>query len=160
MGTGKVLLIGSLGVAILYGGAYLYRQTSLLKDTDFKLKSLKRISQTKDSITIEMISTVTNKSNIDFDVYGQSYDLYLSNKFVGKATSSDVITIPKKGVAEIKILITIDYQKALEASISALTESLSKATLNIKGTVNTKTIGLILNGIPVNVDISLADILK
>jgi hypothetical protein len=149
------------GVAIAYGGLSLYRQYNLFKKTEFKMVSLKRKAITLQGVSMELVGDITNRTGVDFDVRKQEYAIYLNGKYVGVAGSDKRLLIPKNGgVGRVSIGIFIDFKQFLQAGNTINWAQFASNELGIKGKLKTSTFGLLLSGIPINLNFKIGDFLK
>ncbi len=90
--TKKYLIAGGLGlISIALAGAYL--QYKKLMDYVLTFKSVKVKKFTKDIIDIDVFLNFQNKSNIEFNIKSQKYDVYVNGVFITKIENASPTTI-------------------------------------------------------------------
>lgn len=159
MNTGKAIFIVVGAFALGYAGTIAYRQFMLLKETDFKIQSVKKISTNVDGMWLQLDAVLVNNSDLRFTIYNQEYSIYLGDKYAGLARTGDLIQLEPKSSSPISLKIYVDFKNAVGAALNAIS-NINKNPLNIKGKIQVKTMGLLLNSIPINVSIPFSDILK
>lgn len=157
----KPILYAVGGFALVYGGGVLYRQFSLIKNSDYKMKNVKwkGLDIRGAHLTAEM--EMVNKSNINIETYEQDYDIYVNGDFVGKITDKTITTIPANGSGTFKFNIDIDPSKGLKAGFNVLNLAnkggLADTKIRIKGTMKAKTSGILFSRLPIDLEFRLGD---
>lgn len=156
-GKGIALMLG--GAAALYGGVYVARQATLLKKTKFEVLKVNKKGISLQGVTLELVSFLTNESDIDLEVYGQLYYIYFNGKYVGVITSNEYVKVAKKSTSRINLLLFLDAANLLKAGLTTNIKELGNNTLSIKGKIKTKTFGILFNGIPIKLDFKLSELM-
>lgn len=108
---------------------------------------------------LQLDAVLVNNSDLRFTIYNQEYSIYLGDKYAGLARTGDLIQLESKSSSPISLKIYVDFKNAVGAALNAIS-NINKNPLNIKGKIQVKTMGLLLNSIPINVSIPFSDILK
>jgi len=132
----KIAIIGSLalvGVAVL---AYLAKQLELLQNACYTVAGaiIHEISGKKMSFT--MLLNISNKSDIDFMVTNQKYNIYVNGMLVAVVQNPNDIKVRAKGMSTVNIEIDFNPQDLLKKgieNIAMLIANKNNIVIEVKG---------------------------
>lgn len=164
MKTRTIIIISGVAVLLSVAGIMLYRQYKKLLNYCYKVKSFKILSIEKYKFHFKIGLMVRNNSDINIQVSGYDFKLYLCDNYVADLKSNVQQVLNKKSSSMIEIEASFNPTRVLDASkittlvMYAVTDK-SKFKIQLKGSVNVKTGIISLTGLPVDYVDDLANIL-
>lgn len=173
MKTSTKITLFLIGGAIVGIGTYLYVQVQKLINAPFKVVAVKNIDLSGGDIKFELISQITNESNISAYVKDQYYEVFFNNKliskienkseiFVGAAHKKDKIGNELPNNAKIPLKVEINKKASVDSLIANLTNLVanqSKIKLSLKGYFTWRA-GIISAKQPFEIEYTLKEILE
>lgn len=151
----KPLLWSVGGIALIFAGYYGYRQYKLLKQTGFNVIETKKKGVTIDWVSLQLDAEIVNNSDLTFLIKNQSFDIYLNNKYVGKVTNANQLTINKKSSAKTSYDIGFDPRRVLK---SGNIFDIYNGTISLKGGISVKS-GIITAKVPFETSFTVKSLL-
>ena len=119
-----VLLIATVGVTISTA-LWLKKQYAKLMKNTYKIKSFLVKKASLDAVTFDIVYAYENNTDIDINLVGQKYDIYVDDKFVTQIKTDIPVVLKANAVSDIPLTITVNpkdlYAKFQGNLIKALT---------------------------------------
>jgi len=168
MNIKKVLITTSVlaGIgAVAYGLYKFYKyQVSLAMQYCYKISNYKFNTLNQDGINMDLFVKIENKSDFVFTIVGYSLDILINNNKVGTVISKQQYTLANKSITEIGLnvlfnpIASLNLTEAITLVSYALTAQ-SKFIVEIKGTFTGKMNFIQIKDFPLDIKMSLADIM-
>lgn len=132
----KIAIFGIASIAIIGLTAYFNRQMKLLRDACYTLAGAIIKEITFEKVSFTLILSISNKSDIDFSVTGQEYNIYVNNMLVAKINNPEVVKVAARGKSTVNIDVTFNPQDLLKqgmANIASLISNKNNMIIEIKG---------------------------
>jgi LEA14-like dessication related protein len=126
------LFIGGL---IAYTSNFIYRQISLLKESNFEFAGTKITKLSLRKITIRLDWRIINKSDIGAVVSNQEYQVFLNNTFIRKIGYTEPLKIPNNSETTVPTYISIEPEDLKKIGLNNLSKFLTsegRETLRLK----------------------------
>jgi len=163
MKTGvKVALIGGLGVAIIGIMSYLAKQASLLKDACYTVVGAIINEISFDNVSFKLLIGISNKSDIDFTITKQNYNIYLNKMLVATIEKPDDMRVVANGKSTIGINVSFNPQDLLRQgieNIAFLIQNRKNMVVEIKGNLSIKSGIVTINDYMIDEKLSMAELL-
>src|SRR3990167_10572004 len=132
----KIAIISGLGLAAIAVMAYLNKQTTLLKNACYTIAGaiINEISLTRMIFTL--ILNISNKSDIDFVVTNQKYNIYVNEMLVAVIENKNDIKVNSNGMSTVNIEVSFNPQDLLQKgrqNIALLMQDKNNIIIDIKG---------------------------
>lgn len=132
----KIGLIGGVGLGLIALMAYFSKQARLLADACYTVSGaiIHEIGLQRVFFTIMM--NITNKSDIDFTVTNQRYNIYVNKMLVAKIEKSNSVTVVAKDNTTVSIDIKFNPQDLLKQgmqNLAYLINDKEKIVIEVKG---------------------------
>ena len=132
----KIAILTAVGVGIVGVSSYFNRQMNLLRDACYTLAGamINEISFSKVSFT--MILSISNKSDIDFTITGQEYNIYVNSMLVATINNPEIVKVLARGRSTVNIAVSFNPQDLLKQgmqNIAALIGDKDSMVIEIKG---------------------------
>ena len=142
---------------------FAFKQYKLYEQSEFDFLRAKINKITFKGVTITMFFTFNNRTDVNFSVEGQRYDIYLNGKFYKTLSNPNIIEIPSKETAVIPITVDIEYgdvSRVLFQNISEIARNWKKLVMGVNGhlTINVEGKVLQLKDFPIEYEDSLENI--
>ena len=112
---------------------WLKKQYNKLMKNTYELKSFLIKKASLQSVTFSVVYAYTNNTDIDINLVGQEYKIYIDNRFITTIKSDVSVVLKANSVSDIPLNITVDpkdmYYKFKNNLLKALTQ---KQNLKIK----------------------------
>lgn len=137
----KIAIIGGLALVGIVVMAYLAKQVDLLKNACYTIAGaiIHEISFNKMSFT--MLLNISNKSDIDFMVTNQKYNIYVNGMLVAVVQNPNDIKVRAKGMSTVNIDIDFNPQDLLKKgieNIASLIQNKNNIIIEVKGYLSLK----------------------
>lgn len=137
----KIAIIGGLALVGIAVMAYLAKQVDLLKNACYTIAGaiIHEISFNKMSFT--MLLNISNKSDIDFMVTNQKYNIYVNGMLVAVVQNPNDIKVRAKGMSTVNIDIDFNPQDLLKKgieNIASLIQNKNNIIIEVKGYLSLK----------------------
>lgn len=162
MGFLKAMFISTAATMAAYGVLYAVRQGSLLKNTAVDVLSIKKVSLGIKQSNIDITLRIKNNSDLGFKITSQNYTLFIGDKPVGTAYSSDNLEIPPHASGDTLIHVVIygpDVLSATGQAVYAALGNVSNVEITIKGKLSGSTGKLLISNVPINLRFKLSQLL-
>lgn len=168
MNIKKVIITSSIvaGIgAIVYGLYRFYKyQVSLAMEYCYKITNYKFNALDQNGINMDLFLKIENKSDFIITILGYDLDILVNGKNVGHVVSKTQYTLLNKSITEIGINVLFNPLSSfsLVDVIALLTYAVtdkSKFIIEVKGTISGKMNFIQIKNFPIDIKMSLADIL-
>ena len=137
----KIGIIGGIGLTLVAVAAYFEKQANLLKEACSTIAGaiIHQISFTNVSFTLMM--NIANKSDIDFTVTNQKYNVYVNNMLVAKIDNPDTVKVNARGTSTVNINVKFNPQDLLKKgiqNITSLIKNKDNMIIEVKGYLSLK----------------------
>jgi LEA14-like dessication related protein len=159
----KPILYGAAAFGVVYGAGVLYRQLSLIKSSEYKIKNVKYKGIDLAGLHLSADMEMKNNSNIKIEAYSQVYDVYVNGIFVGKITDNKLTIIPAKGTGTFSYNIDAAPKSLIKAGLNVIglgKQGIANTIVRIKGTMKAKTSGILFSRLPIDISFRLGDYIK
>jgi hypothetical protein len=102
-----VLLLATVGVTISTA-LWLKKQYAKLMKNTYKVKSFLIKKASLDAVTFDIVYAYENNTDIDINLVGQKYDIYVDNKFITQIKSDVPVILKANAVSDIPLTITVN----------------------------------------------------
>lgn len=155
-------LFGGLAILIAYAGYKIYSNVILLKQTDVSLADVKFDSSNPDAWKITFVLNVHNKSSIDIEVTGYSFDFKINNALISKIANTTAQYIAAEKTSQLDVVATLNPKTVWKdfANIDFLKNLLGNyknMTAGISGHISAVHQVVKLSDIPINYTVKLGD---
>lgn len=159
MSVRPLLLVGA-GMATIYGAAFILRQITLAKSSEFKVLNVRKNDLSIYGVHLQITASIKNNSNLKCDILGQNYDLLVNKMPIGTIKSSDQFSLEPGKAQTFTLDAFIDFKKTLSAGKSLDWKDFMENVVTIKGKVTAKTFNVLISKIPVSTDIRIREFLS
>ena len=158
----KIGIIGGIGLGIIGVMAYFAKQARLLQDACYTVSGAIVNEMSLKNFSFTMLLNIKNKSEIDFTVTNQRYNIYVNKMLVAKIEKPNSITVIANGNTTINIDVKFNPQDLLKQGLENMVYLLKdkkNIVIEIKGFLSLKA-GLVnVKDYQVDERISLSDLL-
>ena len=158
------IFLGIVGLGFaLY--AFIKREMLLAMSFCYKFSNVKLINTSKNNFIIDLTIKIRNQSDLRVNLTSYSFQVFINDKFVTTLSNETNTDVLANAVSELTIRIDFDPSKmfslvdALQLAVIALTDQ-SKFFITINGSVSAKINFISIKNLPINMKMSLADIMK
>jgi LEA14-like dessication related protein len=158
MKTLKPIIITLIIAGAIYGSVVLYGQFILLKKITYKLKKyyFQKLTLTDASLVVTL--EITNTTGLDFIIKSGSFDVSMNGIQIGTITTGGSI-LPKNSPATVDLTINFNPTEVFQDSVTALLSNPGNTTFTVVGSISLLSNFIILNKLPVNESMTLAQIM-
>lgn len=158
----KIAIISGVGLSLIGVMSYLSKQAKLLSDACYTLAGaiIHQISFDRVSFTIKL--DISNKSDIDFMISNQRYNIYVNKMLVAKIEKEGNVEVAANGRSTINIDVVFNPQDLLKQgmeNIAQLIINKDKIIIEIKGFLSLKAGMINVKDYKVDERLSLAELL-
>ena len=132
----KVGIFGGIALGLIMLSSYFNRQKRLLMDACYTMAGAIINEISTETVSFTMILNIANKSDIDFSVSNQSYNVYVNGMLVAKIDKEEVIKVLARGRSTVNINVSFNPQDLLKQrmqNIANLIRSKNNMIIEIKG---------------------------
>lgn len=153
--------IGGLGFALY---AFYKRQITLAMSYCYKFSNISFINTSKDRFTIDLTLKIKNQSDIRLNLPNYMFEVYINNKFITTVASAVPTDLLANAVSLLTVRIDFNPSKVFNFSdvlsliASALTDK-SKFVIRLKGKISANISFIKIKDMPIDMQMTLADIL-
>jgi LEA14-like dessication related protein len=151
--------------AIVYGLYKFYKyQVSLAMEYCYKISNYKINALDQNGINMDLFIKIENKSDFVITIVGYDLDILINGKDVGHIVSSSQYTLLNKSITEISVnvlfnpLASFNLMDVVSLLSYAATDK-SKFIVEVKGTISGKMNFIQIKNFPIDIKMSLAEIL-
>ena len=95
-----VLLLATVGVTVSTA-LWLKKQYAKLMKNTYKIKSFLVKKASLDAVTFDIVYAYENNTDIDINLVGQKYDIYVDDKFITQIKSDVPVILKANAVSDI-----------------------------------------------------------
>lgn len=103
---------------------------------------------------------VINKTDIDFTITNEKFDVYLNGAFVSSIRQASNKPLLKNTPVDLQLLIEFDPLAVLRGAAQSMIQNQGNVLVQLKGRITVRSKYLVLNNIKINESFSLAEIMK
>jgi LEA14-like dessication related protein len=132
----KIGIIGGVALCGVLLISYFNRQMNLLRDACYTVAGAIINEITFNKVSFTMILNISNKSDIDFSVTNQAYNVYVNGMLVAKIDKADNIKVLGRGRSTVNINVAFNPQDLLKQgmqNIATLIDNKNNMIIEIKG---------------------------
>jgi len=132
----KVGIFGGVALSLIMLSSYFNRQKKLLMDACYTVAGAIINEINFNVVNFTMILNISNKSDIDFSVTNQSYNVYVNGMLVAKIDKEDIIKVLARGRSTVNIAVSFNPQDLLKQgmqNIANLISNKNNMIIEIKG---------------------------
>jgi len=158
----KISLISAFGLGIISVMAYVASQAKKLKDACYTLAGAMVHEISFQNFSFTLLLNISNKSDIDFVVTKQLYNIYINNMLVATIDNPEKIKVRGNGKSTINIDVSFNPQDLLKKgmeNISMLIGNKDNLIIEIKGNLSLKAGIVSVNDYKVDERLSMKEIL-
>jgi LEA14-like dessication related protein len=137
MKTGyKIAIFGGIALAGLALVSYFNRQMDLLREACYTMAGVIINEITFDNVSFTMMLAISNKSDIDFTVTNQSYNVYVNDMLVATIDKEENIKVLARGRSTVNINVAFNPMDLLSRgmqNIASLLKNKNNMIIEIKG---------------------------
>ena len=158
----RTIFIVIIAIALLYAAIFLYRQQQLYKQSCFKPSGFKIKKLTLFDTDINLNLEFKNKTDLDFNIIKQEFDIYINEYPVVHITGNEKIIARPNMPATIPLNIVFNPAETLKIglnNIGLLFQDKNKIRITVKGYLNLSSGVVFVNRLPVNISYTLGELL-
>ena len=129
----KYILLAAVAGVTVTTGLWVKKQYNKLMKNTYELKSFLIKKASLQSVTISVVYAYANNTDIDINLVGQEYKIYVDDRFITTIKSDVPVILKANSTSDIPLDITLDpkdmYYKFKDNLLKALTQ---KQKLKIK----------------------------
>lgn len=129
----KYILLAAVAGVTVTTGLWVKKQYNKLMKNTYELKSFLIKKASLQSVTISVVYAYANNTDIDINLVGQEYKIYVDDRFITTIKSDVPVILKANSTSDIPLDITLDpkdmYYKFKDNLLKALTQ---KQRLKIK----------------------------
>lgn len=157
-----VVGVAATGLVIGLGVKYFIdQQLKKLLNYCYNLKDGRLNAFTKNNLSLSLVITVGNKSDIDFTIEGYTFDVLLNGQKVGQIQAVVNQKIKAGYVADIPVNISVNPEAIYKGSITNLTSILtisSSVNFGIKGFISAQAYNFRVRNLSIDITTNLAQL--
>jgi LEA14-like dessication related protein len=158
----KIAIIGGIALVGLSLAAYFNKQMRLLREACYTLAGaiINEISLTNVSFTL--VLNISNKSDIDFTVTNQSYNIYVNDMLVATIDKKEDVRVLARGRSTVNINVAFNPQDLLSRgmqNIANLVRNKNNMIIEIKGYLSLSAGAVSITDYQVDERLTLAELL-
>lgn len=137
----KIAIIGGLGLGLVAIMAYFNKQANLLKEACFIVAGAIIHKISFDRVSFTMLLNISNRSDIDFSVINQKYNVYVNKMLVATIENPEKVDVKARGKTTVNIDVKFNPQDLLKQgiqNITALIQNKDNMMIEIKGHLSLK----------------------
>lgn len=165
----KIYLIGGiivLATTIIGGYFWIKRQADLLLDFCYTISSFRFSSINTNGISFSLILNIVNQSDIDINIKGYNFNVYLNDIKLANIISSQSQIWAKRSTSPIAVNINVKWND-LSINIGKITELVryyitnkSKLLLKIDGKLSAEAFKISIKDYPFDMQFTIAELLS
>lgn len=159
----KISIVGGLGLVLIAISSYVAKQARLLKDACYTIVGAVIHNISYNNFSFSLLMHISNKSDINFSVSNQRYNIYINSMLVAKIEKPKIINVNAKGKTTVSIDVKFNPQDLLSKgmeSIGYLIQDKTKIIIEVKGYLSLKAGVVTVKDYEVDERLTLADLLS
>lgn len=155
----RILTFLLIGGGAYYGINWARRQTKLIKETCVHVASFKINDISTNLVDLTLQLEVINKTDLSFDITGQSYDIYINREHVAPIRSDKNFHLDKGGSAMMPVNIQFNPLQVLKIAVLNIF-NIKEVLFGIKGKLTVMSGILIINQLPVDFEDTIGSLME
>lgn len=158
----KIAIFGGIALAGIALVSYFNRQMELLRDACYTMAGVIVNEIAFDNVSFTMMLSISNKSDIDFTVTNQSYNVYVNDMLVAKIDKEKNIKVLARGKSTVNINVAFNPQDLLSRgmqNIANLLKNKNNMVIEIKGYLSLSAGAVSIKDYQVDERLTLAELL-
>lgn len=158
----KIAIFGGIGIGLIATMAYFSKQARLLQDACYTVTGAVIHQMGFNKFSFSMLVNISNKSDINFTVTNQRYNIYINKMLVAKIEREDKLVVIANGKTTVNIDVDFNPQDLLKQgmeNILYLINDKEKIVIEIKGYLSLRAGMVKVKDYEVDERISLAELL-
>lgn len=123
-----ILGIAGMGFAFYH---YMTKQLALALDWDYKIKDIKLRNLTSESVDLDLVVSILNKSNFALDIKDYAIDIYYEGLLVAEVNNNIALTVKPDSFFDVPINLNLSFEGKSDALINFGKTLLNKKALKI-----------------------------
>jgi len=159
----KIGIVAGIGLGVIGIMAYFNKQVNRLMDACFTVTGAVINQMSADNFAFTLIMNIKNKSEIDFTVTNQRYNIYINKMLVATIEKPNDIKVMGNGMTTLKIDVKFNPQDLLKQGLENIIYLLGdkkKIVIEIKGYLSLKAGIITVKDYQVDERLSLAELLN